>query len=140
MANDHVLYAHFGQHICGDLAGECAALFEVHVLSANFDVGALSQTQCSFQIGKRYADDDSTGLVCCDGLQSLDQCSSFLTVLVHLPVAGNNCLSQCLIHSKFLFLPTAPCESLRISICDIISLFVGSLVVASVVTSDHNAF
>ena len=68
------------------------------------------------------------------------QCSSFLTVLVHLPVAGNNCLSQCLIHSKFLFLPTAPCESLRISICDIISLFVGSLVVASVVTSDHNAF
>ena len=75
----------------------------MYVLCTNFDICALGQGQCGFQIGKRYTNDNTTGLVSCDRLQSVDQFCCFLAVLVHLPVAGNNCLSQCLVHDKFLF-------------------------------------
>ena len=103
VTNDNILYAHLSQHISRDLAGKCAVLFEVNVFCADFNVGAFGQRQSSFQVCERYADDYAAGLVCCDRLQSVNQLSSLFAVLVHLPVAGNNCLSQCLVHDKFLF-------------------------------------
>ena len=99
VTNDNILYAHFCQHICRNFASECTLFFKVYVFCTNFNVCAFCQPQSGFQIGERYADNHTTGLVCCDWLQCFNQFRSFLAVLVHFPVAGNNCLSQCLIHN-----------------------------------------
>ena len=45
VADDNVLNAQLLQHVSGDLAGESAGLLEVHVLSADSDLGALAALQ-----------------------------------------------------------------------------------------------
>ena len=101
MTDDYILHAHFLEHISGNFTGECATLLEVAVLSADLDIGTLGQLQCGFQIGVRNANDYTAGLVSSNGLECVDQLSSLCSVLVHLPVTGNNCLSQCFIHDDY---------------------------------------
>ena len=101
MAHDDILHAQIHQHVGADLAGECARLFKVDVLSTHMDVGALGLFHSGDQVGVGGADDDLAACVLHGGHQLVHQNSSLGGGLVHLPVASNNGLALCLIHDTF---------------------------------------
>ena len=111
MADDDVLHAQIHQHIGADLAGERTGLLKVDILSTHMDVGALGLFHSGDQIGVGGADNDLTGSILDGGDQLVHQLGCLSGGLIHLPVACNDCLTLCLIHSNDLlitkYLPAA---------------------------------
>ena len=104
MADDDVLHTQIHQHIGADLAGERTGLLKVDILSAHMDVGALGLFHSGDQIGVGGADNDLTGSILDGGDQLIHQLGCLSGGLVHLPVACNDCLTLCLIHSYDLLI------------------------------------
>ena len=83
------------EHVSGDLAGESAGLLEVHVLSADCDLGALGSLYSSLNIRERYAENHLAPLgLGQQRLHLLDQSLGLCRSLVHLPVTGDNGLTS----------------------------------------------
>ena len=99
MADDYILNAQLLEHICRDLAGECAGLLEVHVLSADCDLGSLCSLNSSLNVGERYAQYHLAPLgLAQQRLHLLDQSLRLARRLVHLPVTGDDRLAISAIH------------------------------------------
>ena len=102
MADDNVLNAQLLEHVSGDLAGESAGLLEVHVLSADCNLGTLSSLYSSLNIGERYAKNHLAPLgLGQERLHLFDQSLCLCRSLVHLPVTGDNGLTISAIHVGF---------------------------------------
>ena len=78
------------------------------VLSTHFDVGALGGIQRGFQIGVGNADHHTAAGILDQGDQLTDQGLCLGAGLVHLPVAGDNRLAQCFIHTASPFYISGP--------------------------------
>ena len=74
------------------------------VLGTHMDVGALGLFHSGDQVGVGGADDDLAASVLDGGDQLIHQLGSLGGGLVHLPVACNDCLTLCLIHSNDLLI------------------------------------
>ena len=105
MTENNVLHAHFREHIRRNFARERAALLEVAVLRADFDVRALGCGKSGFKVGERNASYDFHALYV--GNQRLEFLKKRLclgTSFVHLPVARDNRFSYRFVHNKTSFL------------------------------------
>ena len=103
MAGDDVLNAASLQHFCGNLAGESAAYRPVAVLCADLDVGALSRLNSGCDVYIRHASDNVAACVLNERSNGGDEFLCLRRGFVHFPVAGDNSLSNSLVHD-FLFL------------------------------------
>ena len=102
MTDDNILYAAFLQHVSGNFTCVSALRLEMHVLSADSDLGALCSLNSGRDVNVRYAQYHLTPLYLADHrLQLFDQSLCLARGHVHLPVTSDNSLAISAIHIGF---------------------------------------
>ena len=94
MADDDVLYAVFFEHCRGDLARVSAFFGEMHVLSAQRDVGAFQRLGHCGNIREGNADDNVAFRVRDQGFELVDESDALCRRIVHFPVTCNDSFSH----------------------------------------------
>ena len=90
VAEDDVRGEERAQHRRGNFAGEGAAGFEVHVLRAELERGAVERFGGAFERGERRAHDDfDVGLLADGGDELSDERDAVGRGFVHLPITGD---------------------------------------------------
>jgi len=87
MSDNHVFNACIGQHIRGNLAGVSTFLLEIHIFSADCDVGSLARFYNRDNINRRYAEYNVYIFRNNEWLQKLYQSYCLRRRHVHFPVA-----------------------------------------------------
>ena len=94
MSDDDIFHSESSQHRRCDFTGECAFLFEMHILCTHFNIGAFQLFHKCGKLNVRSTDDNICFCILHQFLQFSCNFHRFFHGVVHFPVTSNNWLTH----------------------------------------------